>query len=107
VATMAWSWRRRSWWRIWARRGERASLGALRAGALVCVIPSAATVRGRRAEARRERRGGEGGERRRGESGGEELGFVEEKGLGEEERGPAGRTFFYLRPQGCATDITV
>jgi hypothetical protein len=45
-----------------------------------------------------------------------ELGFVEEKGLGEEEsgereRGPAGRTIFYLSPtsswripQGCATD---
>jgi hypothetical protein len=67
---------------------------------------------GRRAEARRERRGGEGGERRRGESSGAELGFVEEKGLGEEEsgereRGPAGRTVFYLSPQGCATDITV
>jgi hypothetical protein len=65
--------------------------------------------RGRRAEARQERRGGEcsewrrceGGERRRGgaASGGEgsaELGFVEEKGLreeesGERERGRAGR----------------
>jgi hypothetical protein len=54
-----------------------------------------------------ERRQGEGGERRRGKSGGAELGFVEEKGLGEEERGPIGRTIFYLRPQGCATDITV